>query len=98
MNKLDVENIAVYAHHLKELRDKITTTKIIYDSRAQRMTYHRILYPNMDEEKRKMVLLDMERKEFEKVEQEYDEAFRAGCKIGLILPFTIEEIKDYIKT
>ena len=97
MNKLDVENIAIFAHHLKELRDKITTAKIIHDSSEQRMAYYRILYPNMDEEKRKMVLLDIERKEFEKVEQEYDEAFRAGCKIGLILQFTIEEIKDYIK-
>ena len=98
MNKLDVENIAIFAHHLKELRDKITTAKIIHDSRQQRMAYHRILYPNMDEKNRKKVLLDIERKEVEKVEQEYDEAFSAGYKIGLILPFTIEEIKDYIKT
>ena len=98
MNKLDVENIAIFAHHLKELRDKITTAKIIHDSRAQRMAYHRILYPNMDEEKRKMVLLDMERKEVEKVEQEYDEAFRAGCEIGLILPFGCIEIKKYINS
>ena len=98
MNKLDVENIAVYARHLQALRNKITTAKIIHDSREQRMAYHRILYPNMDEEKRKIVLLDMERKEVEKVEQEYDEAFRAGYKIGLILPFGCIEIKNYIKS
>lgn len=52
----------------------------------------------MDEKNRKMVLLDMERKEVEKVEQEYDEAFRAGYKIGLILPFGCIEIKKYINS
>lgn len=98
MNKLDIENIAIFACHLKALRDKITTAKIIHDSREQRMAYHRILYPNMDEEKRKIVLLDMERKEVEKVEQEYDEAFRAGYKIGLILQFGCIEIKNYINS
>lgn len=98
MNKLDVENIAIFAHHLKELRDKITTAKIIHDSRAQRMAYHRILYPNMDEKNRKKVLLDIERKEVKKVEQEYSEAFSAGYKIGLILPFGCIEIKKYINS
>lgn len=98
MNKLDIENIAIFAHHLKALRDKITTAKIIHDSRQQRMAYHRILYPNMDEEKRKMVLLDIERKEVKKVEQEYAEAFSAGYKIGLMLPFSCIEIKNYIKS
>lgn len=98
MNKLDVENIAVYARHLKALRDKITTAKIIHDSRVQRMTYHRISYPNMDEEKRKMVFFDEEREAMKDVELEYDEALSIGCELGLRLPFTIEEIKDYIKT
>ena len=98
MNKLDVENIAVYARHLQALRNKITTAKIIHDSREQRMTYHRISYPNMDEEKRKMVFFDEESEAVEDVEQEYDEALSIGCELGLRLPFTIEEIKDYIKT
>ena len=98
MNKLDVENIAIFAQHMKELRDKITTAKIIHDSREQRMAYHRILYPNMDEKNRKKVLLDIERKEVKKVEQEYSEAFSAGYKIGLILPFGCIEIKKYINS
>lgn len=97
MNKLDVENIAVYARHLKALRDKITTAKIIHDSREQRMTYHRISYPNMDEEKRKMVFFDEEREAMKDVELEYDEALSIGCELDLRLPFTMEEIKDYIK-
>lgn len=98
MNKLDVENIAVYARHLQALRNKITTAKMIHDSREQRMIYHRMSYPNMDEEKRKMVFFDEEREVVKEVEQEYDEALSLGCELGSQLPFTIEEIKDYIKS
>ncbi len=98
MNKLDVENIAIFARHLQALRNKITTAKIIHDSREQRMMYHRISYPNMEEEKRKMVFFDEEREAMKDVELEYDEALSIGCELGLRLPFTIEEIKGYIKT
>ncbi len=97
MNKLDVENIAIFARHLKALRDKITTAKIIHDSRDSRMTSHRLTYSNMDEEKRKMVFFDEEREAVKEVEQTYDEAFSAGCEVGLILPFGCIEIKDYIE-
>lgn len=98
MNKLDVENIAVFARHLKVLRDKITTAKIIHDSRSERMMFHRMSYPCMEEEKREMVFFEEEREAMKDVELEYDEALSIGCMLGLRLPFTIEEIKDYIKT
>ena len=52
----------------------------------------------LDEKNRKKVLLDIESKEVKKVEQEYSEAFSAGYKIGLILPFGCIEIKKYINS
>lgn len=96
MNRLDVENMAIYARHLRNLRDKITTAKLLKESREKRMDGHREIYPNMDEEKRKILFFEEERDAVKEVEQEYEETLSAGCELGLILPFSPTEIRDYI--
>lgn len=97
MNTTDVKDLELFNTNLDRLLHSIGIAHVLATTMTQRMTDHKQKYPNMDDAKIEYLFRhELHEKELA-VRADYDSMRMRAVTCGFDIPFSIDEILNYIE-